>query len=143
MPYEVIFEDLNFLSDIYALQQIHFNIIKENIRAQHMYRVTQDSYVLTEGFTDILNSMGDFFKKAIEKIKEFFRKAFMYINSYFMELDKFVSKYKRELDSIKKVDFIITGFEFTLHDIPNMDPFQKVVDEYNSSLSDAAKMKKD
>ena len=141
MSYEVSFEELNFLAEMYELENLHYGIIKENIQREHMYRVTKDPEILVEGFSSMIDSMANFFKKMIEKIKEFFRKALMYFNSYIMELDKFCTKYKKELDAVKKVKFTIRGFKFTPRQEPNMQPFEKVVASYNDSLSNVTKLK--
>lgn len=138
---EWLYEDINFLNDIYCLESMHFATIQDSMRIRYLYETTGDLAILTEGFSDIVSSMGKFFKTMIEKIKEFFKKVLMKISSYFMDIDKFCAKYKTELDKITNVDFDIRGFEFTLHDEPNMEPFHKIVDDYNAGLSDAVKMK--
>ena len=47
------------------------------------------------------------------------------------------------MDALDKIDFEIEGYDWTLHDAPDMEDFQKVVNDYNSSLSDVPKMKKE
>lgn len=137
-----ICDDINYLADMYALEELNFQMAKENVKYVHAYNTIGNPDILTEGFSDMLGNMGNFFKKMIEKIKEFFKKIFMYIASCFMDIDKFVKKYKKELDALNKIDFDIYGHKFTLHDAPNMDEFRKIVDEYNSEVSEANKLKK-
>lgn len=136
-------DDISLLAEIYELNELNYDIAKETVMYNHAYRTIGNPDILTEGFADSLGKIGDFFKKMIEKIKEFFKKIFMYITSCTMEIDKFVKKYRKELDALDKIDFEIEGYEWTLHDAPDMTDFQKVVNDYNSSLSDVPKMKKD
>ena len=67
-------EDLDFLCEIYDLNDMHMDIIKESMRITHAYDTIGDPQILTEGLSDIIGKMGDFFKKMAEKVKEFFRK---------------------------------------------------------------------
>lgn len=139
--YPVLYEDMNFLSEIYSLNEIHFDIVRENIRTIHAYRTIGDPEILTECTLDMFGKMGEFFKKMIDKIKEFFKKILMYVSAHFMEIDKFVKKYKNELDKVKKVDFDIFGYEFTIKNGPDLSPFQDLVNSYNSTISDITKVK--
>ena len=138
---DVLYEDISLLADIYDLNAIHFNIVKEDLRVDHAYRMIGDSQIIVEGMSDMLSKMGNFFKVMIDKIKEFFRKMFMFINSQFMEIDKFVKKYKKELDRVKNVKFTVQGYKFTLRDKPDITPFKELVDGYNSSIADAKSLK--
>lgn len=138
---EWIYEDINFLNDIYCLESLHFKNVQDDMKIRYLYETTGDPTVLMEGFNDIITNIGNFFSTMIEKIKEFSRKVFLRINSYLMDIDTFCTKYKPELDKITNVDFDIYGFEFTLHDEPNMEPFSKIVDDYNAGISDVLKMK--
>ena len=122
---------------------MHYYIVKEDMKLSHLCVITGDEDIAMDGFRDIVVKMANFFKEMIKKIKEFFRKIFMFVDSYFMELDKFTTKYKKELDSVKEVDFSIQGYKYTLHDAPDMTPFQTIVSDYNSGLSGASKMKVD
>lgn len=139
--YEVMYEDISLLADIYDLNKLNFNIVKESMRAEHAYRMIGDPDILTEGFADILSKMGEFFKNMVKHIKEFFRKIFMFIDSQFMEIDKFTKKYKKELDKVKGIKFTIQGYKFTLHDKPDITPFKELVDTYNASIADAKSLK--
>ena len=138
MPYN---DEVDFLCEIYDLNDMHMDVIRETMRINHAYDTIGDPQILTEGLSDIINKMGDFFKKMAEKVKEFFRKILMIINSLFMDIDKFVKKYRKELDSVKDVDFTIKGYKFTINDKPNLEPFQDLVNSYNDSLSDIGKLK--
>lgn len=138
----VISDDINYLTEIYELNEFNAYIIKENVKYVHAYRTIGNPDILTEGFTDMLGNMGEFFKKMIDKIKEFFKKILMYVASVFMDIDKFVKTYKKELDALKDIKFTIYGFKWTMHEAPNMEAFRKIVDDYNSELSDIAKKKK-
>lgn len=136
------FTDVDCLSDVVTLEQFHYEIVKENIRFNHMKNIPNTTPdILTEAFSDIISKMGEFFKKMITSIKEFFRKVFMYINSVFMSVDKFVRKYKKELDAVDKVDFDIYGYEFTMHEEPNLDELDRIVNSYNDDLSNINKLK--
>ena len=134
-------DELDFLCEIYDLNELHLGIVKETMCINHAYQTIGVPEILTEGFSDILGKMGDFFKKMGEKIKEFFRKFFMIINGYFMEIDKFVKKYKPELDKVKGLDFTIQGYKFTIGEKPNLEPFQDLVNSYNEALSEINKLK--
>lgn len=134
--HEVLYEDMSLLGDIYDLNKLNFEMVKEDLRVQHAYKMIGDPQILIEGFSDMLGKMGDFFKNMSKKIAEFFKKLFMHINAHFMEIDKFVKKYKKELDSIKNVNFTIYGYNFTIKDKPDISPFVELVNGYNSSISD-------
>lgn len=133
--HQIIYDDANFLSEMCELDDLYFNIIKEDIQAHHAYRMIGDSDILLESASSIASSIKKFFSKLIEKIKEFFRKAFMKVNAHFMDIDKFVTKYEKELDNIKDVNFNIVGYKFTLGDPPSTEPFKRIVDTYNGDIS--------
>lgn len=135
--------DEALLSDIYDMNNLHYDIVKEDMTRLHYFNITGNSEILMEGFSDILTKMGDYFKKLIEKIKAFFKKILMFIDSCFMDLDKFVKKYNKELDAIKDLKFDIQGNDFTLHSAPDMSEFESIVASYNSEISDISKIKKD
>ena len=138
----VPFNDIDCLVDIVSLEKCHLDIVKENIRYNHMKTIPDTTPdILTEAFADIISKMGEFFKKMIISVKEFFRKFFMYINSLFMDIDKFVKKYRRELNAVEKVNFDIYTFNFTMHDEPNLDELEKIVNGYNDDISNANKLK--
>ena len=138
------FSDIDCLSDIISLEQFHFDIVKENIRYNHMKKIPNTTPdILTEAFSDIIGKMGEFFKKMITSVKEFFRKFFMYINSLFMDIDKFVRKYKKELNAVDKVDFEVYSYQFTMHDEPNLEELEKIVNGYNDDITNANKLKVD
>ena len=100
VSYEIIYDDMSFLSEMCELNDLYFNIIKEDMQAHHAYRTIGDPNILLESASSVASSIKKFFSKLIEKIKEFFRKVFMKINAHFMDIDKFVTKYKKELDDI-------------------------------------------
>lgn len=135
--------NISFLTEIYELNQLDFEITKETLKYMHQYKISGNESILVEGFLDSVSKMGDFFKRMIDKIKDFFKKIFMYINACFMDIDKFVKKYKDELSKIRNVKFDINGYKFTPHDVPNMVDFIEVVDNYNSEIADVSKLKKD
>ena len=136
------FEDIDYLSDIFSLEEAHFGIVKENIRYNHMMNIPNTPHeILTEAFADVIQKMGDFFKKMIVSIKEFFRKLFMYINASLMSIDKFVKKYKKELDKVDKVDFEVYGYEFTFQEEPTLDELEKIVNGYNDDIMNVNKLK--
>lgn len=143
MPYEFTPDDMDFLNEIYSLKEMHYDIVKENMKLNHLCDITGDESIAMEGFSDIVSKMVNFFKEMIKKIKEFFRKIIVFVDSYFMELDKFTTKYKKELDAVKTADFTIQGYKYTLHDAPDMSPFRDIVNSYNSGLAEASKMNKD
>ena len=134
--------DEALLTDIYDMNNLHYNIVKEDIIRGHYYNMTENTEILMEGFSDMLSKMGDYFKTLIEKIKAFFKKVLIFVDSCFMELDKFVKKYKKELDNISDLDFEIEGYEFTLHNPPDMSEFESIVNDYNSQLSEVEKINK-
>lgn len=136
-------DDMDCLSEVYSLREMHYEIVKENLKLKHFYEITGDETILVEGFSDIVGNMAKFFKEMISKIKEFFKKVMMFVDSYFLELDRFVTRYKKELDSVKTVSFTIQGYKYTLHDAPDMTPFNNIVSEYNSGLAESPKMKAD
>lgn len=138
----VLYDDISFLAEIYSLEDMTLQIAKENVKYVHAYQTIGNVDILTEGFTDSLQKIGNFFKAMIEKIKQFFKKIFEYIDACFLDIDKFVKKYKKELDAVSKVDFTVNGFEWTMHEPPNMEPFQKLVSDYNDAIADASKLKK-
>lgn len=134
--------DYELLSEVYDLNQLHFSIVKENVIRNHYYNTTGEVDVLTEGFTDIISKIGDFFKTMIEKIKKFFKKVLMFVESCFMDIDKFVKKYKDELKSINIKPYEFHGYNFTMHEPPDMSEFEKIVSSYNSDISEVSKLKK-
>ena len=140
---ESSFDNTDCLSDIYCLERMHFDIVKDGIRYQHMTVVGESEEILMEAFSDIISKMSELFKKMIASIKEFFKKLFMYIASCFMDINKFVKKYKSNLDKVDKVEFSIYGYNFTnLDNEPDLSEFKSVVDGYNDFISDAKKYKK-
>ena len=136
-------DDIQYLAEIYELNDLNFQIVKETIKYTHAYKVIGNEQILIEGFMDVVNKMGEFFKKMIEKIKEFFKKILMYVNACFMDIDKFVKKYKSDLDKLKKINFDINGYEFTMHEAPDMTEFNDIVSNYNAEISDAKTLKKE
>lgn len=139
----VLYDDISFLAEIYSLEDMSFEIAKENVKYVHAYQTIGNQSILVEGFTDAIDKIGNFFKMMIEKIRAFFKKIFAYIDACFMDIDKFRKKYKTELDKINNVDFDVNGFEWTMHDAPNLDPFNDLVSGYNDALSNFEKVKKD
>ena len=134
--------DEALLTEIYDMDKLHYVIVKEDVIRSHYYNMTENTQILMEGFSDILSKMGDYFKQLIEKIKAFFKKVLMYADSCFMDLDKFIKKYKKELDDISGLDFEIEGYDFTLHNPPDMTEFESIVNDYNSQLSEIEKINK-
>lgn len=134
--------DEALLTEIYDIDKLHYDIVKEDVIRSHYYNMTENTQILMEGFSDILSKMGDYFKQLIEKIKAFFKKVLMYVDSCFMDLDKFIKKYKKELDDISGLDFEIEGYDFTLHNPPDMTEFESIVNDYNSQLSEIEKINK-
>ena len=139
----LVYDENSLLLEIYDLEEAKFDIVRENVRYMTAYQISGDESILVEGFTDILGKMGNFFKMMIEKIKEFFKKILAYISACFMDIDKFVKKYRKELDALDNLDFDVDGFEWTMHNAPNMDAFKQVVAEYNSELAGIEKKKKE
>ena len=134
--------DEALLTEIYDMDKLHYDIVKEDVIRSHYYNMTENTQILMEGFSDILSKIGDYFKQLIEKIKAFFKKVLMYVDSCFMELDKFIKKYKKELDNISNLDFEVEGYDFTLHNPPDMTEFESIVNDYNSQLSEVEKINK-
>ena len=134
--------DEALLTEIYDMDKLHYVIVKEDVIRSHYYNMTENTQILMEGFSDILSKMGDYFKQLIEKIKAFFKKVLMYVDSCFMDLDKFIKKYKKELDDISGLDFEIEGYDFTLHNPPDMTEIESIVNDYNSQLSEIEKINK-
>ena len=134
--------DEALLTEIYDMDKLHYDIVKEDVIRSHYYNMTENTQILMEGFSDILSKMGDYFKQLIEKIKAFFKKVLMYVDSCFMDLDKFIKKYKKELDDISGLDFEIEGYDFTFHNPPDMTEFESIVNDYNSQLSEIEKINK-
>lgn len=140
---EYSFDNTDCLSDIYCLERMNFDIVKDGVRYQHMVAVGESQEILLEAFADIITKMGEMFKKMIASIREFFKKLFMFIASCFMDIDKFVKKYKNELGKIDKVEFSVYGYNFThLDEEPDLSEFKSVVDGYNDFIADAKKYKK-
>ena len=106
---EYSFDEMDCLSDIYCLERMNCDIVKDGVKYNHMIAVGESQEILLEAFADIISKMGEMFKKMVNSIKEFFKKLFMYIASYFMDIDKFVKKYKSKGFSIRE-DF--DGFYF-------------------------------
>ena len=140
---EYSFDEMDCLSDIYCLERMNCDIVKDGVKYNHMIAVGESQEILLEAFADIISKMGEMFKKMVNSIKEFFKKLFMYIASYFMDIDKFVKKYKSNLDKINKVEFSIYGYNFTnLDKEPDLTEFKTIVDGYNDFIVDAKKYKK-
>lgn len=137
------FDEMDCLSDIYTLEQIHYSLLKDNFRIKHMEAMNESYDIILEAMSDMFSNMGKFFKKMVDAIKEFFKKIFMYISSYFMDIDKFVKTYKDKLSQINDVKFTINGFKFNLETKPDLTEFNNIVDSYNAGLSDIPKMKRD
>lgn len=139
--YELLFEDYSVLSDIYSFEEQKGFISESYIRLDHAYAKTESCEILLEGAMDILDTIKEAIKRMIESIKKFFNKVIMYFNSYLLEMDKFVKKYKEELNEAKvNAKFKIDGYEFTVLGTkpPKMDPFKKLVADYNSDIAKMA-----
>lgn len=139
---DFFFDDVDCLSDIYALESYHYSIVKDNLRVEHMKAMHESAEIVTEAFSDMINKMGEWFKKLIQMIKDFFKKILMFIASYTMDIDKFCKKYKKELDDIRDVKFSVYGYNFKLDTKPDLSELRKIIDSYNSGIDDIGKMKK-
>lgn len=126
-----------------VMEDTFFDINKDHMTATHIGLKYGDENILREGFEDFKNSVVDYFKRLIEKIKEFMKKVFMFINAFMGDFEKFINKYKNELMK-KKPNFQIQGYKYTI-DENNVDTsiIQELVSEYNSELNSVEKMTKE
>ena len=74
--------NISFLTEIYELNQLDFEITKETLKYMHQYKISGNESILVEGFLDSVSKMGDFFKRMIEKIKDFFKMNIKYIGFF-------------------------------------------------------------
>jgi hypothetical protein len=140
---EIVFEDMNLLSDIYSFQTSMTSVIETSIQSKHMYGKTSSIDILEEGVVDIKNTIVAAIDKFISRIKEFYNKILLYINSYGNDLNKFITDNKHALDAISGVNFKITGYNFTVLDTPgpDMGEFHDIVKGYNSYVNDISSVK--
>lgn len=127
-----------------SLMETQFEVIKEMVIGDYQTRLNYDvDSIAMESTVSVFQRMGEFFKKMIEKIKEFFSTIMLHINSYLQELDRFCATYKDQLNKLDP-EFTFMGYKYTIEDkVPDMSLFEKVVNDYNSSLSDVKSLKKD
>lgn len=125
-----------------VMEDTFFDINKDHITAVYTGLKYQDADILKEGVSDFKNSVIEYFKKLIQKIKEFMKKVFMFINAFIGDFEKFLKRYEKELMQ-KKPEFQIQGFEYTTNEHqPDISIIQEMVDEYNGELSAIENMAK-
>lgn len=130
-------ETTSMLSDIYDFELAAGPIYENVAIAEHYYRLTGNSEFVTEGFSDMVASITNVFKKLIDKIIKFFKDILRAITSHSMNLKDFVKKYKDELSNLHDVDFEYTGYDFGVlkSKKPNMSAFQQIVQSYNGAIA--------
>ena len=85
------------------------------------YEETGDAdYYVTESGSSFLQSVKDFFKKLLEKIKGIFQKFIATIDSWTKDDKAFVSKYKDKVMKANTTDFEFEGYNFTYKE-PSFD----------------------
>lgn len=78
------------------------------------YEETGDAdYYVTESGSGFLQSVKDFFKKLLEKIKGIFQKFIATVDSWTKDDKAFVSKYKDKVMKANTTDFEFEGYNFT------------------------------
>lgn len=130
-------DQLEVLSEIYELDKMHYDIIKESIRRDHLIAVSEnDAQIVVESFHDITNKMGNLIKTLIQKFTDFCKKMFNIIKTHTQSVNKFYNKNKDLLLTMTGIDFYIEGYEFTVDEVkPNIAPFYQMIDEYNKELA--------
>ena len=130
-------DEFEVLSEIYDLTVMHYDIIKESIKRDHLIAVSEnDPQIVVESFKDITNKMGDLIKALIKKFTDFAKKVFNIIKTHTQSVNKFYNKHKDVLLSMTGIDFYIDGYEFTVDEVkPNLAPFYQMIDEYNKELA--------
>ena len=140
--YEVIYDDLEVLSEIYDIEVLHYNMIKESVRRDHIIAVSEnDPSIVVEGFYDLLGDVGEIIRLIIKKIKDFFVKINLLIKNHTSSINKFYNKNRKVLESLTDVDFSLSGYSFTLDVLPNLKPIYDTIEEYNDELAEIASMK--
>lgn len=135
-------DQFEVLSEIYELDCMHYDIIKENIRRDHLIAVSDDDpQIIMESFRDITNKMGNLMKTLIKKVADFCKKMFTIIQTHTQSVNKFYNKHKDILLTMTGIDFYIDGYEFTVDEVkPNIAPFYQIINEYNKELASVPNM---
>lgn len=139
---EVIYDDLECLSEIYAIEEMHFGLVRECVKRDHMVDLPYtDEDIVVESFIDILKTMHTIVSEIKKRVKDFFTKILMLMKNYTSNINRFYNKNKTKLESLSGVSFDISGFTFTLDILPKLKPLYDIIDEYNNELADVASMK--
>ena len=101
------------------------------------YEETGDAdYYITESGAGFLQSVKDFFKKLLEKIKGIFQKFISVIDSWTKDDKAFVSKYKDKVLKANTHDFEFEGYKFTYaefsYERADVEEQNKMTNSWNS-----------
>ena len=129
--------EFDMLKAIYESDCDAVLMAQQVVIAEHMYRASgYDHEILMEGFSDMLHSIGDWFKKIVTAIKDFFVKAFKSVTDSMASLEEFV---RRNKDYLVKtdIDTTLSGFTFTVlkSPVPDMSAFDNLIGSYNDIVS--------
>lgn len=137
----ILIEASEYLSnDIYPEYEL-MKLCTEECEIHHMKIIVEHNYqmiggldVLTEGFSDILNSITSFLRKMKDAIINFFKNIY---NRFKVLKGDFKAVESVILDCDDEI--IVQGYDFTItEDLPNLEYLRGAVDEYNDLLSQAS-----
>lgn len=132
----------HMLESIVELDSEYFDIMREQLVTLHYGGVDYNEEILTEGFKDFTQSIGNWFAKVIEKFKELVSKAVMYISAYLGNMDKFVKKYRTVILNADP-SFSIKGYVFSFPEDDSMAPIEELLSEFNAISKDPSKITRD
>lgn len=137
-------DNLSLLNDIYCFESASVGIYTNYVRAMVQYQVSGDRDILMEGASDMVSKIAESIRKLIDAIKRFFVNFIRMFTNAMLSYKDFCKKYQSELSSWNG-SFKYTGYQFKVlkSKDPNMDCFRRLVDSYNSALTDFSKLKID
>ena len=136
--------DLDILQEIYEADCESVRILQEKVIMDHYYKISGDSQILMEGFSEFIERIVEWFKKMIKAIKDFFVKFIKLFTDYFLNLKDFVKRNQEALLETE-IDDTISGWDFNVLNCPapNMTSFDKLISSYNTILSDIENIDKE
>ena len=135
-------DTLSLLNDIYCFEDAAIGIFENNARAICQYEMSGDYEILTEGMSDVCQSIAKSIRKLMDAIKDFFVNFFRMFTNATLSFEDFCKKYESELSNWSG-SFKYTGYKFKVlkSKDPNMNCFQKLISTYNESVADFGKIK--
>lgn len=123
-----------------ALENAGAEILQNNMYAGFLYDIDSNPLILEEGFKDMMQSAGEFFKKLGVSIVNFFKNIFSYLTSYIRNFDKFINDNKDKLMGLNP-DKKVKGYTYTLDQVmPSIAKLTPIVQEFSKEVFELDKI---